>query len=83
MMRLHEFPAHPLPATDLESRAVFSSQRVIIRIQGEAYPLQDPVRNVLRGKEIGFKNQADPHGVPSHGGGVDGRPESVLHGKGA
>ena len=39
------------------------------------------MRNVLRGKEISFKDQADPHGIPSGGGGVDGRPEGVLHRK--
>ena len=43
--------------------------------------MQDPMRNVLRGKEIGFKNQADPHGIPSGGGGVDRSPEGVLHRK--
>ena len=73
-------PAYPPLTTDLESIAI-SSARGLIRIQGEAHPLQDPVRNVLRGKEIGFKNQADPHGIPSGGGGVDRRPEGVLHRK--
>ena len=58
------------------------SPRGSIRIQGEAHPLQHPVRNVLRGKEVGFKDQANPHGVPSGGSGVDRRPEGVLRRKG-
>lgn len=52
-----------------------------IGIQGEAHSLQHPVRNVLRGEEVSFKHQADSHGIPSHGGGVDWRPEGVLQRK--
>lgn len=59
------------------------SARGLIRIQGETDPLQHPVRNVLRGEEIGLKDQANPHGIPSGGGGVDGRPEGILQRKGA
>lgn len=80
-MVLHKHPTFPLPAMGLESIMQFSSPRGLIRVQGEAYPLQYPVRNVLRGEEIGFKNQANSHGIPSHGGGVDRCPKGFLQGQ--
>lgn len=61
---------------------VHPSARGLIRVQGEADPLQHPVRNVPRREEVGLKHQADAHGVPSGGGGVDRRPEGVLQRKG-
>lgn len=53
-----------------------------VRVEGETHPLQHPVGDVLRREEIGFEDQAHAHGVPSRGGGVDGRPEGVLQRKG-
>lgn len=77
-------PASPeAPRNDrLDGPSGVPVSRGLIGIQGEAHPLQHPVRNVPCGEEVGLKHQADPHGVPSGGGGVDGRPEGVLQRKG-
>lgn len=51
-------------------------------VQGETDALQHPVGNVPCGVKVGFKNQAEAHGVPSQGGCVHGGPERVLKERG-
>ena len=71
---------HHQPQTELGMQVAWP--RGSIGVQGEAHSLQHPVRNVLRGEEVGFKHQANSHGVPPRGGGVDRRPEGVLQRRG-
>lgn len=52
--------------------------KLSICIQSETNTLKHPMGNVPCGVKISFKNKANAHRVPSHGGGVHRCPEGIL-----